>query len=99
MIRLQRVAQAAPGKVAEARVWAQAYMEWHNAKYPEARVQTFIERYGTAGKFYWTVDYPNVETLDRVTMQFRADEEYRTHAAQAVSLFTGPMQDMILASL
>ena len=99
MMRLPRVAQTAPGKVAEARGWAQASREWHNAKYPEARVQTCIERYGTVGKFYGTVDSPDVETMDRVTMPFRSDEAYRTRTAQAISLFKSPIQDMILASL
>jgi hypothetical protein len=76
MVRFERSARVARGKLLEARKWAQEIADYTNKSHPEGKLQAFSERYGNIGKLLWQVDFEDLATLDKYQVSFDSDQGY-----------------------
>jgi len=76
MVRFERSAHIARGKLLEARQWAQEIADYTNKHHPEGKLQAFSERYGNIGKVMWQVDFDNLGALDKYQASFDSDQGY-----------------------
>jgi len=86
MIRFERSARIARGKLLEARKWAQEIADYTNKNHPEGKLQAFSERYGNIGKLLWQVDFDNLTALDRYQESFDNDQAYWTLVNKSADL-------------
>ena len=76
MVRFERSARVARGKLLEARKWAQEIADYTNKNHPEGKLQAFSERYGNIGKLLWQADFDNLAMLDQYQASFDSDQGY-----------------------
>ena len=76
MVRFERSARVARGKLVEARQWAQEVTEYVNKNHPEAKFQGFSKRFGNIGKLSWQADFDDLAALDRYQTSFDNDQGY-----------------------
>ena len=76
MVRFERSARVARGKLLEARQWAQEVTDYINKVHPEMKFQVFSERLGNIGKLSWQADFDDLATLDHYQASFDSDQEY-----------------------
>ena len=86
MVRFERSARIARGKLLEARKWAQEIADYTNKNHPEGKLQVFSERYGNIGKLLWQVDFDDLVTLDRYNTSFDKDQGYWTLVNKSADL-------------
>jgi hypothetical protein len=76
MLRFERSARIARGKLLEARQWAQEVTDYANKNHPEGKLQVFSERFGNIGKLCWQADFDDLAALDRYQASFGSDQGY-----------------------
>ena len=76
MVRFERSARIARGKLLEARQWAQEVTDYANSNHAEARLQVFSERFGNLGRVSWQADFDDLAALDRYQQSFDTDQGY-----------------------
>jgi len=76
MVRFERSARIARGKLLEARQWAQEIADYANKNHPEGKLQAFSERFGNIGKLLWQVDFDDLAALDQYNTSFTNDQGY-----------------------
>lgn len=76
MVRFERSARVARGKLVEARQWAQEITDYANKNHPEGKLQVFSERFGNIGKVLWQADFDDLAAVDRYQASFDADKGY-----------------------
>jgi hypothetical protein len=76
MVRFERSARVARGKLLEARQWAQEVTDYANKNHPEANVQAFSKRFGNIGKLSWQADFDDLAALDQYQVSFDSDQGY-----------------------
>jgi hypothetical protein len=86
MLRFQRSARAKNGKFLEAIQAAKEVAGYINGKYPPASFQVFVERFGEFGTIYLQADYKDLASLESITAQIQADQEYWAHLKKAADL-------------
>jgi hypothetical protein len=86
MVRFERSARVARGKLLEARQWAQEVTEYANKNHPEGKLQVFSERFGNIGKLSWQVDFDDLAALDRYQASFDGDQGYWTLVSKGTEL-------------
>ena len=76
MVRFERSARVAQGKLLEARKWAQEVTDYANQNHPEGKLQVFSERFGNIGRISWQADFDNLAALDQYQQSFDTDKGY-----------------------
>ena len=100
MVRFQRSAQVARGKLREARQWAQGVTDYANSNHPEAELQVFSERFGNIGKVSWQADFDDLAALDQYQQSFETDQGYWALVNKSTELFIeGSLNDTVYESL
>ena len=100
MLRFQRSARARNGKFLEAIQAAKEVAAYINGKYPPASFQVFAERFGEFGTIYLQADYKDLATLESITAQIQADQEYWSHLRKAAELLIeGSSRETLLAAV
>ena len=100
-IRWMRSAVIANGKLGEALAWSKevaAYVEKkHNVK-----IDTWLDAFGTMGAIRWTIEFPDLATVDKVQMQILGDQEYFKYlekAGKSGYLLEGQTTDVVLRKI
>jgi len=78
MVRFERSARVARGKLLEARKWAQEVTDYANKNHPEGKLHVFSERFGNIGRVSWQADFDNITVLDQYQQSFDTDQGYWT---------------------
>jgi hypothetical protein len=76
MVRFERSARVARGKLLEARQWAQEITDYTNKNHPEAKFQVFSQRFGNIGQLSWQADFDDLAALDQYQASFDSDQDY-----------------------
>jgi hypothetical protein len=76
MVRFERSARVAQGKLIEARQWAQQVTDYANQNHPEGKLQVFSERFGNIGRVLWQADFNDLAALDQYQQSFDTDKGY-----------------------
>lgn len=76
MVRFERSARVAQGKLVKARKWAQEVTDHANKNHPEGKLQVFSERFGNIGRISWQADFDNIAALDQYQASFDTDKGY-----------------------
>ena len=76
MIYGVRTAEAAGGKLFEARAWAIKVTNWINKKYPGANVELLTNVSGQLGQFHWLVTSETLAEQEQLLAGIGEDEEY-----------------------
>jgi hypothetical protein len=100
MLRFQRSARAKNGKLPEAIQAAKEVAGYINGKYPSVSFQVFTERFGEFGSIYLQADYKDLASLESITAQIQADQEYWSHLKKAADLLIeGSSRETLLSSV
>jgi len=100
MVRFQRSAQVARGKLREARQWAQEVTDYANSNHPEGKLQVFSERFGNIGIVSWQADFDNLAALDQYQQSFDTDQGYWSLINKSTELFMeGSLHDTVYETL
>ena len=98
MIRFTRTAVVAGGHVAEATGFAGKVTALVNARYGDTPLQWGMQVGGTVGTLHWTMDLPDLATLERITAELSQDGEYTTVIDASGGLFVpGRTYDTIVS--
>ena len=76
MVRFERSARVARGKLLEARQWAQEVTDYANKNHPEGKLHVFSERFSNIGRVLWQADFEDLTALDRYQKSFDTDQGY-----------------------
>lgn len=76
MVRFERSARVARGKLQAARQWAQEVTDYANNNHPEGKLQVFSKRFGNLGSLSWQADFDDLAALDRYQNSFDTDQGY-----------------------
>jgi hypothetical protein len=87
MVRFERSARVARGKLLEARQWAQEVTDYANKNHPEGKLQVFSERFGNIGRVSWQADFEDLAALDRYQKSFDTDQGYWALLNKGTELF------------
>jgi hypothetical protein len=87
MVRFERSARVAQGKLIAARQWAQEVTDYANSNHPEGKLQVFSERFGNIGRVSWQADFDSVAALDSYQQSFDTDEGYWALLSKSTELF------------
>ncbi len=87
MVRFERSARVAQGKLQEARQWAQKVTDYANKNHPEGKLQVFSERFGNIGKVLWQADFDDLAALNQYQKSFDTDQGYWDLLNKSTELF------------
>ena len=100
MVRFERSARVAQGKLMEARKWSQEVTDYANSNHPEAKLQVFSERFGDISKVSWQADFEDLTALDQYQQSFNTDQGYWGLVNQGTELFMeGSLNDAVYETL
>ena len=100
MIRWMRTAQVAQGKQMRAMLFTKEMAEYA-AKYDGVSACTAcMDAFGQMMTVRWMIDYEDLASLEKVTAQVMADQEYWKRIEKNGDLFVqGSVQDVVMRSL
>lgn len=101
MIRFRRSAQAKNDKffLDGVRI-AKEVAEYINAKYAPVSVQVYTELFGNFNTIHWYIDYKDLATLESISKQLLADQEYLAIVSKGDELsIEGSIHDTLMRSL
>lgn len=100
MVRFERSARVARGKLREARQWAQEVTEYANQNHPEAKLQVFSERFGSIGRVSWQADFADLAALDKYQQSFDTDKGYWELVNKSTEMFVeNTFEDTVFETL
>jgi hypothetical protein len=100
MVRFERSARIAQGKLLEARKWAQEVTAYANSNHPEGKLLVFSQRFGNIGRVSWQADFEDIAALDRYQQSFDTDEGYWALLGKSTALFVeDSIQDTVYEAL
>ena len=76
MIRFTRTAVVAGGHVAEAMGFAGKVVQLVNERYPDTPLHWGMQIGGTVGVLHWTMDLPDLASLERIFAELSMDGGY-----------------------
>ena len=98
MIRFTRTALTAQGQTAAAMTFAGKVTQLVNDRYPQAGVRWGMEVGGTAGTVHWSMDLPDLATVEKMFTELLSDPEYVSFVDSSGSAFvSGSIHDTIVA--
>ena len=98
MIRFTRTAVVAGGHIAEAMGFAGKVTHFVNGRYPDAGLQWGLQVGGTVGTLHWTMDLPDLASLDRIFRELSMDGEYTSLVDASGEVFVaGRSHDAIVS--
>ncbi len=100
MVRWMRSARIAPGKFIETIGFATEIVEYLKKFEGLPPVQVFTVFFGDMTTIRWIVDYEDLASLEKVTTQMIADQEYIEKVNSSADLFIpGTLKDVVMRSL
>ena len=100
MIRFTRTALTAQGQAAAAMTFAGKVTQLVNDRYPQAGLRWGMEVGGTAGTVHWSMDLPDLATVEKMFTELLSDPEYVSFIDSSGSAFvSGSTHDTIVAIL
>jgi hypothetical protein len=100
MVRFERSARVAQGKLREARQWAQEVTEYANKNHPDAKLHVFSQRFGNIGRVSWQADFDSLDALDKYQQSFDKDKGYWALVNQSTKLFVeNTFEDTVFETL
>ena len=100
MYRLLRVSRCKMGKVREAIQLGNETTRYVTEKYPETKIQMFIETFGALVNVYWSLDFESLSVWEDVNKRMMADEAYWAVLSKVPDVFIeGSNEDKLLRSV
>jgi hypothetical protein len=71
------------------------------SRFPEAKkIEVFIDMFGNSGNVRWSIDYPDLATLEKVQRKILADADYWKLLTQYEDAFVqGQVEDIVMMEI
>jgi len=72
-----------------------------SAKFPEAKkIEVFLDAFGNTTQMRWSIDYPDLATLEKVQQKILTDADYWKFLAEYEDAFVqGSIDDVVLTEI
>lgn len=99
MIRFRRSAKIKSDKVLDGVRFAKEAAEYINAKHAPVSVQVYTGLFGDLNTIHWYIDYKDLATLDSISKQLLADQEYLAIVSKGTEcIIEGSVHDTVIRS-
>ena len=101
-VRWMRSAVISNGRFLEAVAWSKETTSFVEKKFGTGKIETWVDAFGQVGSIRWSIDFPDLATVEKVQAQMLMDQDYWKHverAAKAQLFIDGSTVDTISRSV
>ena len=101
-VRWMRSAVISNGRIPQAIAWSKEITSYAEKKFGTGKIETWVDAFGQVGSIRWSIDFPDLATVEKVQAQMLMDQDYWKHverAAKAQLFIDGSTVDTISRSV